>query len=301
MRRHSVVLSRGAGAHAGRNGTLAKKRRADPPDASGLEISVPETVQEVIGARIDRLSSSAKRPVKSPPCSGRQFRHDQLEQLLASERRGRAELEEFEHAGIVHPARPCCRGGVPLRRERTQEFAYESLLVRGARALHGRIARLARRPPDESSAERFRRCCAHHCAATSATKTIEALLRAAADAERVPSYHVARGESPRGPGTWPQAPGGGAGRRSAPPRAVGRARLRAATTSVIYASTGETERSSASRATAAAAQELDVRRRTPRSPRTRASPRSAGAHRFPARARASRALGHGAPATARAQ
>ena len=84
-------------------GTLAKSGGRIRLTRPVSEISVPETVQEVIGARIDRLSSSAKRTVQVAAVLGRQFRRDQLEQLLAGESIAvAAELEELEHRGIVH-------------------------------------------------------------------------------------------------------------------------------------------------------------------------------------------------------
>jgi class 3 adenylate cyclase/tetratricopeptide (TPR) repeat protein len=157
------------------------------------EISVPETVQEVIGARIDRLSSSAKRTVQVAAVLGRQFRRDQLELLLAGESIAvAAELEELEHRGIVHRKTVLSEEEFRFGESVTQELAYESLLTRERRALHGRIARLVEDTAGESSAERSALLAHHFARSDDRDKAIEALLRAAADAERVPSYHAAR-------------------------------------------------------------------------------------------------------------
>ncbi|MBM4246833.1 MAG: tetratricopeptide repeat protein, partial [Deltaproteobacteria bacterium] len=204
------------------------------------EISVPETVQEVIGARIDRLSSSAKRTVQVAAVLGRQFRRDQLELLLAGESIAvAAELEELEHRGIVHRKTVLSEEEFRFGESVTQELAYDSLLGRERRALHGRIARLVEETAGESSAERSALLAHHFARSDERDKAIEALLRAAVDAERVPSYHAAR-EFYRA--AWNMASQALTGspddtlRRHALSAAIGFCHM-----SVIYASTGETD------------------------------------------------------------
>lgn len=74
----------------------------------------------------------------------------------------------------------------------TQELAYESLLVKERRALHGRIARLLEEATGEAPAERSALLAHHYARSEDRRKAIDALLRAAADAERVPSYQATR-------------------------------------------------------------------------------------------------------------
>ncbi|MEW6268912.1 MAG: adenylate/guanylate cyclase domain-containing protein, partial [Thermodesulfobacteriota bacterium] len=157
------------------------------------DILIPETVQEVIGARIDRLGPAAKRTAQVAAVLGRQFRRDQLTRLLESEGIDvAAELEELEHRGIVHRKTVLSEDEFRFGESVTQEIAYESLLVRERRALHGRIARLLEELPGEPSAERSALLAHHFARSEDRDKAIEALLRAAADAERVPSYQAAR-------------------------------------------------------------------------------------------------------------
>lgn len=222
------------------DGSLAKSGGRIQLTRPVSEISVPETVQEVIGARIDRLSSSAKRTVQVASVLGRQFRRDQLEQLLAGESIAvAAELEELEHRGIVHRKAVLSEEEFRFGESVTQELAYESLLVRERRALHGRIARLVEQTAGESSAERSALLAHHFARSDDRDRAIEALLRAAADAERVPSYHAAR-EFYRA--AWNMA---FQALEAAPDDTLRRHALSAAIgfchMSVIYASTGETD------------------------------------------------------------
>lgn len=202
------------------------------------EISVPETVQEVIGARIDRLPPAAKRTAQVAAVLGRQFRRDQLVRLLEGESIDVvAELEELEHRGILHRKTLLSEEEFRFGESVTQELAYESLLVRERRALHGRIARLVEETAGESSAERSALLAHHFARSDDRDRAIEALLRAAADAERVPSYHAAR-EFYRA--AWNMASGA---LDSAPDETLARHALSAALgfchMSVIYASSGD--------------------------------------------------------------
>lgn len=205
------------------------------------EVSIPETVQEVIGARIDRLAPAAKRTAQVAAVLGRQFRRDQLAQLLSDEGIDVAlELEELEHRGIVHRKSAISEDEFRFGESVTQELAYESLLVRERRVLHGRIARQVEESAGESSAERSALLAHHFARSDDHRKAIEALLRAAADAERVPSYHAAR-EFYRA--AWNMASAGmDAGsaddevRRQALSAALGFCHM-----SIIYASTGDSE------------------------------------------------------------
>ncbi|MBY0279461.1 AAA family ATPase, partial [Candidatus Binatia bacterium] len=222
------------------DGSLAKSGSRIVLTRPVSEISVPETVQEVIGARIDRLTSSAKRTVQVAAVLGRQFRRDQLEQLLDGENIAvAAELEELEHRGIVHRKTVLSEEEFRFGESVTQELAYESLLVRERRALHGRIARLVEQTAGESSAERSALLAHHFARSDDRDKAIEALLRAAADAERVPSYHASR-EFYRA--AWNMA---WQALEAAPDDTLRRHALSAAIgfchMSVIYASTGETD------------------------------------------------------------
>lgn len=204
------------------------------------EVSIPETVQEVIGARIDRLAPAAKRAAQVAAVLGRQFRRDQLARLLEGEGIDvAAELEELEHRGIVHRKSAVSEEEFRFGESVTQELAYESLLVKERRSLHGRIALQVEESAGESSAERSALLAHHFARSDDHRKAIAALLRAAADAERVPSYHASR-EFYRA--AWNMASGSldaGADedvRRQALSAALGFCHM-----SIIYASSGDSD------------------------------------------------------------
>src|SRR5262249_60602477 len=73
----------------------------------------------------------------------------------------------------------------------TQEVAYESLLLKQRRQLHDRVGALLEAIPGKPNAERSALLAHHYARSENREKAIEALLRAAADAEQLPSYRAA--------------------------------------------------------------------------------------------------------------
>jgi predicted ATPase len=67
------------------------------------EIRIPDTIGEVLGARIDRLRPAAKRVAQVASVLGRQFRRRHLESLLEAEPIDvDAELGELARRGVLH-------------------------------------------------------------------------------------------------------------------------------------------------------------------------------------------------------
>jgi class 3 adenylate cyclase/tetratricopeptide (TPR) repeat protein len=156
------------------------------------EIHVPATIHEVLAARIDRLGAAAKRVVQVASVIGRQFRAAELVALVGAE--GIAverELEVLERRGIMH--RKIATSGDEYRfgESLAQEVAYGGLLLKERRQLHDRVAALALASPGEPTAERSALLAHHLARGEDRARAIEALLAAAHDAERLPSYRTA--------------------------------------------------------------------------------------------------------------
>jgi class 3 adenylate cyclase/tetratricopeptide (TPR) repeat protein len=155
------------------------------------EIRMPGTVEELIGARLDRLGPAAKRVVQVAAVLGRQFRRQRLTALLAGEDLDvDAQLSELEDRGVIHRASADeLRFGESL----TQEVAYEGLLLRQRRALHARIGHLLEALPGEPTAERAAVLAHHFARSDEREHAVDVLLGAAREAERVPSFRSAVG------------------------------------------------------------------------------------------------------------
>lgn len=156
------------------------------------EVSIPGTVQEVIAARLDRLPPEAKRALQVAAVMGRQFSTEQLRQLLAAEEIDIDRvLDLLERRGIIHRKNLFSNDLYRFGESLTQEVAYEGLLLRQRRQLHERIGELIESTPGERTAERSALLAHHYTNSDNVERAATALLRAAHDAEKVPSYPAA--------------------------------------------------------------------------------------------------------------
>jgi class 3 adenylate cyclase len=158
------------------------------------EIRVPATVHEVLAARLDRLGGAAKRVAQVASVLGRQFRRAELAALLGAENIAvERELEALERRGIVHRKSGLGDDEYRFGESLTQEVAYEGLLLKERRQLHDRVAAMVLASPGQSTAERSALVAHHLARGEDRARAIEALLGAARDAERLPSYRTAAG------------------------------------------------------------------------------------------------------------
>jgi predicted ATPase len=113
---------------------------ASEPDAAGVTLAIPETLQASLMARLDRLPA-AKAVAQIGSVIGREFPHTLLAAVAGLEEVQLAEgLNELAAAGLLF------RRGVPPEAEYTfkhalvQDVAYGTLLRSRRQQLHGRIA-----------------------------------------------------------------------------------------------------------------------------------------------------------------
>jgi predicted ATPase/class 3 adenylate cyclase len=152
------------------------------------QIRIPDTIQELLEARLDRLRPSAKRIAQIASVLGRQFRGQDLRVLASGEAIDvEAELAELERLGVVHRKLDMREDEFRFGESLTQEVAYGALLLRERRALHQRVGELLEK--DGGEPRRTLPVIAHHFARShDRGKGIQLLLRAAAEAEALPSY-----------------------------------------------------------------------------------------------------------------
>jgi class 3 adenylate cyclase/tetratricopeptide (TPR) repeat protein len=156
------------------------------------EVGIPDTVHELIGARLDRLGPETKRVAQVAAVFGRQFHRVQLTELLAGEGIDVArELERLELRGIVHRKHVLSPDEYRFGESLVQEVAYEALLLKERRQLHERIGVLLERDGSDRDPARIALLAHHFSRGEDRRKAIAALLRAAHNAEALPSYSAA--------------------------------------------------------------------------------------------------------------
>lgn len=175
------------GSLVARDGRVVVTRRSE-------EIRIPDTIGEVLGARIDRLRPAAKRVAQVASVLGRQFRRAHVEALLEGEPIDvEAELGELERRGVLHRNGGMANDEFRFGESLTQEVAYEGLLLRERRLLHDRAASVIETEsgdPTQGGDGRGRLALtAHHLArGDDRARGISALLSAAREAQNLPSY-----------------------------------------------------------------------------------------------------------------
>jgi len=116
---------------------LARATRDQVADKEG--VAVPETVQQVLAARIDRLTADQKAALQVAAVLGREFSLDLAEEVWDGDVSLEARLQELKGLEFLRE-----RHGGPERifvftHALTREVAYDGMLEARRRELHGRV------------------------------------------------------------------------------------------------------------------------------------------------------------------
>src|SRR5207245_708101 len=157
----------------------------------------PRRVADARGAHPARAAPPprrrrARRAARGGGGTGRRPQRDQLARVLDGggidlER----ELAELESRGIFHRKSLLASDEYRFGESLTQEVAYEGLLLKQRRQLHERVALVLEAEPGEAGPERSALLAHHYARSDNRAKALAALLRAAEDAEDLPSYRTA--------------------------------------------------------------------------------------------------------------
>ncbi|MCI0418775.1 MAG: AAA family ATPase, partial [Acidobacteria bacterium] len=100
------------------------------------ELHLPDTVQAVIRARIDRLDLESQRTLRHASVIGREFGRPVLERMLKNKARIPRSLEELQALGLIQQIRVLPEAAYRFKHVLTQEVAYDSLLAHQRKSLH---------------------------------------------------------------------------------------------------------------------------------------------------------------------
>ena len=103
------------------------------------EIAIPGTIQDVIAARIDRLSEAPKRTLQLASVIGREFTRRLVDRLAEIRERTEEFLRELTALELVNEHRRYPELAYMFKHALTQDVAYSSLLVQRRRELHGLV------------------------------------------------------------------------------------------------------------------------------------------------------------------
>ena len=103
------------------------------------ELPIPENLQALITARIDRLGDSARRTLQLSSVIGRSFHHGVLKQISNEAITLDQHLNTLQRAELIRETARVPELEYIFRHDLTRDAAYNSILLRERREFHGRV------------------------------------------------------------------------------------------------------------------------------------------------------------------
>jgi predicted ATPase len=167
--------------------------------ASSIEtIAIPDTVQGVIMARIDRLDEEAKQVLKSASVIGRAFLYRLLKEVTEAVRDLEKDLDRLIGTDLIREKQKTPELEYIFKHALVQESTYESILLKKRHELHGKVAS-AIEALFSDRLDEFSSVLAYHYAKAELWEKAQEYLfkagdqagRIAADTEALSHYHQA--------------------------------------------------------------------------------------------------------------
>jgi len=146
-RQLEAMVARGAG------NPLFLQELASSEETSKAAAELPETVQALVAARIDRLSPGDRALLRWASVLGVSFSGAEIIEVLEGDETVAAASEAWGRLGEFVEKDPEVAGGFRFRHALTRDAAYEGLSFKRRRYLHGRVAEVIERREGEDAVE----------------------------------------------------------------------------------------------------------------------------------------------------
>jgi class 3 adenylate cyclase/tetratricopeptide (TPR) repeat protein len=158
------------GAVAQRNGAVTWGRE--------VTVDFPETAQDIIRARIDRLDDPAKRTAQTAAVIGRQFGARLLSAVADTRALIPDVLQVLKHAELIHETRVFPELEYIFRHAIIRDVAYQSILERRRKELHRAIGHAIEELYADRLAEHYEILAYHYSHSDDRAKAVEYLTQA---------------------------------------------------------------------------------------------------------------------------
>jgi class 3 adenylate cyclase/tetratricopeptide (TPR) repeat protein len=142
------------------------------------QLEIPNTIQGVLAARIDRLSGDLKRTIQVASVIGRDFAFRILKSIIELGDDLRSRLNDLVGLEILYEKVLFPELEYIFKHALTQEVAYESLLKQRRREIHGRIARAIEELYADRLEENYELLAHHYEQSGDGEKAVEYLILA---------------------------------------------------------------------------------------------------------------------------
>jgi class 3 adenylate cyclase/tetratricopeptide (TPR) repeat protein len=121
------------------NGSIQKKDHRYVLTREVSEIEVPDSIQGIIAARIDRVEENLKRIMQVASVIGREFAYRILQTITGMREELKSSLINLQGLEFIHEKRLFPELEYIFKHALTQEVAYNSLLQKRRKEIHGKI------------------------------------------------------------------------------------------------------------------------------------------------------------------
>jgi tetratricopeptide (TPR) repeat protein len=121
------------------NGSIQKKDHQYVLSRPASEIEVPDTIQGIIAARIDRVEANLKRIMQVASVIGREFAYRILQTIMGMREELKSSLLNLQGLEFIYEKKIFPELEFIFKHAMTQEVAYKSLLLQRRKEIHGKI------------------------------------------------------------------------------------------------------------------------------------------------------------------
>ena len=123
------------------SGSIQRKNQQYYLTRKSSKIEVPDTIQGIIAARIDRLEENSKRVIQVASVIGREFTYRILATLTGVNEKLNASLQSLQGSQFIYEKQLFPELEYIFKHALTQEVAYKSLLLKRRKEIHEDIGR----------------------------------------------------------------------------------------------------------------------------------------------------------------
>jgi len=175
------------------NGSIQKKDDQFVLARKPSEIGVPDTIQGIIAARMDRIEDSLKRIMQVASVIGREFAYSILQSITGTSEDLKASLLNLQGLEFIYEKQLFPELEYIFKHALTQEVAYNSLLLKRRKEIHERIGRAIEELYSEGLEEYYELLTYHYVRSENKDKAVHYLALASQKAAKANSMEVAMG------------------------------------------------------------------------------------------------------------
>ncbi len=166
-------------------GMIIKDREGYTLSESAGDITIPETIQDIVLARVDRLENRSKVTIQAASVIGREFTLKLLAEKEELERRLDQHVQELKQVELIQEKSLFPDIEYMFKHAVTKDVIYESLLLNHRKSLHRRIAQAIERLYPEKKQDYIELLAYHYHHSDAPEKSIPYLVEAGEKAKSV--------------------------------------------------------------------------------------------------------------------